>query len=69
VLGIMRVKIYMSDGSVGVLDEPARDKAVQTIRNRPEGNRLVSRRLVNFLNLGKDETERHLRLRIRAREL
>ena len=66
---ITHIKVDVSDSSVGVLDDPARDEVVQIIRNCTEGNRFISRLLVNFPSLRKGGTEWCLRLRIRAREL
>jgi len=69
VFGVRHVKIGVANRSVRVLDEPARYKVVQIIRNRTESNRFISRRLVNFPSLRKDGTGGCLRLRIGAREL
>ena len=67
--GITNVEADVSGGSVRIFDKPACNKVVQIMRNRAEGNRFVSRRLVNFPSLGEGGTEGYLRLRIRAREL
>ena len=66
-LGINRIKTGAGNGSVRVSNEPARHKVVQVIRYRSEGNRFVSRQLVNFLR--EDGRGGFLRLRIGAREL
>jgi hypothetical protein len=69
VFEITHIEFDVSNRSVGVLDEPARDEVVQIIRNRAKGDCLISGRFVNLPNLRKGETERCLRLCIGAREL
>ena len=43
VFGVSHIKVDVSDGSIGILDEPARHEVVEMIRGRAEGNRFVSR--------------------------
>ena len=59
----------MTNGSVGVLGESSRHEAVQIIRNRTKGDRLISGRFLNSPSSRKDGTEDCLRLRVGAREL
>jgi hypothetical protein len=69
VFRIKRVEADASDDPVCILYEPAGHKLVQIVRNRANGNRFISGRLVNFQSSSKNGTKGCLRLRIGTGEL